>query len=99
MKAGREALRRAEQEERGFFDPTYQIQAATEANKEEIAIANEGENGGKTPQERIQRYFTSLLAEERRLHGRSFGDATNTQAAIEQHSGVIAGDVREWTPD
>jgi len=99
LKAGREALRRAEQEERGFFDPTYQIQAATEANKEEIAIANEGENGGKTPQERIQRYFTSLLAEERRLHGRIFGDATNTQAAIEQLSGVIPGGGREWTPD
>ncbi len=99
LKAGREALRRAEQEERGFFDPTYQIQAATEANKEEIAIANEGENGGKTPQERIQRYFTSLLAEERRLNGRIFGDATNTQAAIEQLSGVIPGGGREWTPD
>lgn len=94
LKAAREALRRMEQEERGFIDPNYQIEAAVEANKEEVSQFD-----GKTPMERLQRYFSALLYEEKRLSSRITGDATPAAGAAEQVYGVLPLVGREWTPD
>ena len=98
LKAARETLRRLEQEEKGIIDPSYQIAVASEANKDEIAAANQGTGAGKTPKERLDRYFSSLLYEKQRLEGRIHGDATPGKSAIEQVSGVLPLG-REWQPD